>query len=526
MKTTKRSFFSLAEIAIAVGILAVGAVSVVTLIPVGINQKKSAIGENYAAIFTSDTQSYFSKMADTKTIAELGDIIPATPDFSTNITKGGSLGNDLYSAKNKDTNEALEGVYIVSKESGGIEDFSGQVVVWRTDLERKITTTSFTTTTTTGSTESQPVFNVTSGTVSNTSVADISMKSLGSEFKDQTGKAYEVRFHVTITEPGKAPYVIYPLGTGWVQTGSEWNMPNVPAGTKIVAAIYTPAYGRTYESTNTTNVKTLKNGDLIPADAPFYKDQASASDIIKEYISPDGKTMKLEKDQVIYLMDGNPIDNPKGAIDFQDLVVIANLAPADTYDLQSTTAIGINPTDTSNNYEFELYNNTGKLLDINMMKKIGTNGKTTSIPKYSEADFIAPKAVSFSANSLIMRTKNGDNATVNIGDQVVNIDGKKIQVNAATTNSLNLKIWKLNKGNGQWQIQILPSSATIVLSDTGTSLVPAEAKTTVTEVKTPKIINGVAVNVEISWPLSQLDYSKREKVRYYTEYYESSIPRN
>lgn len=525
MKTTIKSFFTMVEIAIAVGILAVGAVAVVTLIPVGINQKKSAIGENYAAIFTSDTQSYLSKMADANTLDGLKAKIPDAPNFSTNIIKEGSLGNDLYSAKNKDTNMTLNGVYIVSKESGGMEDYSGQVVVWRTDLERKITTTSFTTTTTGGATESQPVFNITSGTVSNTAVADISMKSLGSEFKDQTGKAYEVRFHITITEPGKAPYVIYPLGTGWVQTGSEWNMPNVPAGTKIVAAIYTPAYGKTYESTNTSHVKTLKNGDLIPADAPFYKDQASASAIIKEYVSTDGKTMKLGKDQVIYLMDGNPTDNPKGAIDFQDLVVVANLAPADTFDMFTpATGIGISPTNSE--YAFEISSHTGKLLDMDMMKKLDTSGKTTTTPKYSESDFIAPKSVAFTANSLKMRTKNDDNATISIGGQTVNIDNKDILINAATTNSLNLKIWKLNKGNGQWQIQILPSSATMVLSGTNTSLVPVEAKTTVTEVKTPREINGVAVNVEISWPLSQLDYSKRDKVRYYTEYYESSIPRN
>lgn len=404
MKIFKYNLFSLVELSLAIGILAIGATSVITLMPIGIKQKKEAIGENYSALFTNDAQSYFSSLAQSSF-----DSLTSLPTYSavfsdtariTAAEKTKGLGNDLY-----DTN--VPGVYIISKHSGSIQDYAGEVVVWQSDPYSQDTLLTKKTVTTTTKT-------ITGGVVSNTTPVNVSMKCLASEWTNGS-KSFDVYFELIITEPGKEPYTYYPFGKNVAATSgsAEWNLPNVPAGTTIVAKAI-DAENPNHESTITkrlstdlTHVKTLKNGDLVPTDVPFYKSQSSAGAIVRPYVSSDGKTMNLGKDQVIYLFDLNT----SGAYDFQDLVVMANLPPTETHDVQTSVAgIGISPA----NDTFSLtgmYNGQSIELTSDILKKGPFPAGLT------EESFIDPngtEGVLFSVNSMNMKLKGNNEITVGL----------------------------------------------------------------------------------------------------------------
>ena len=326
---------------------------------------------------------------------------------------------------------------------------------------------------------------------------------------------YDVYFELIITEPGKASYTIYPFGRNVAATSGSapWSLPNVPAGTTIVAKAIdaeNPNRERTITqrlSTDTVHVLTLKNGDDVPANTPFYASQASASAIVQPYISADGKTITLDKDQVIYLFDLNT----SGPYDYQDLVVMANLAPENEYSLSTVGENGIAISPTNSSYSFELSTDTGVVLDRDMMHDISTGHNPL------ETQYVYPNSVTFSANNLKMKTKSGDNAKISVDGQEVNIDNKLITMHASNDDSLNVKVWKNNSGMGSWQIQLLPSKGTV---DDGTTTPVVTTEPTVSTTTTTTKTVGVGVNAEISWPLSQHDYSRRSKIRYYNEYYD------
>lgn len=542
MKAIKINLFSMIEVAIAVVILAIGATAVVTLVPVGIKQKKDAMGENYSALFINDSQAFFSSLVakpkdpitgktgweqllalpyyksgiilengKEKTVEGVFDPNDPKQMQITSAQKGARVSTDLYATD-------VPGVYNLYKTSGSdtgaIEDYSGQVVVWRS-IDTYSQDKNLGTVTTDDVTVLPPqIFNITSGTVSTTEASNVTMKCIASEFMDSSGKHYPVYYEVSVKEPNKAAYTLYPFGkkVAVSPSSAQWTLPNIPAGTTIVAKGSTDAYSQdSYLSTDSSHVKTLKNGDSIPTDVPFYKNQQSAAAVVKPYLGSDNK-IKLDQNQVIYLFD----QNPTGKLDFQDMVVVATLVPAVTSPLEAASAIKITPTDSS--YSFELNSDTGKILDIATMNKIiGTAKKNKT--GFSEADFIYPNYKQFSAGSLKMKVKSGDNAKINVDGEDVVIDNKDILLKSANTNGLNIKLWKMNSGKGgQWQIQILPSTGSGTIG--GVDINPTGGTGGITVIPGSTTTYGVGVNVEISWPLSQTDYSKRSKLRYYKEYYD------
>ena len=506
MKAVRKNFFSMVEVALAVAILAAGATTVITLVPVGIKQKKDAMGENYSAIFTSDAQSYFSSLAKSSfnSLTELPNYNgvfssdPKQPQI-TYALKGTSIGSDLY-----ETN--VPGVYYISKSSGNIQDYAGEVIVWQSvPYSQDVNVV-------TPKPKVSDNKNITGGVVSNTAPVDISMNCLASEFGNGYHN-YDIYFEIIITEPGKPSYSVYPFGknTAAKSTSAPWTLPNVPAGTTIVAKA-TDAENPNWEpkktvylSTDLTHVKTLKNGDKVPTDTPFYESQASAGAIVAPYVSADGKTMKMGKDQVIYLFDMNT----SGPYDFNDFVVMTNLPPTDKHDLKTLDAgIGISPA--NDTFDLVLNNANKTTIDTNMLK-----GQTALPSPYNMDDFYTDAGLTFDVNSLNMNIKG--QATAIVDGTPFDLKNKSLTMNAASDGSMHVKIWNTGRGNGkangQWYIAIPPSKVTIDNGTTTTLVPPAMVATTSTETI------GVGVNIEISWPISQMDYSKRNKLRYYTEYY-------
>ncbi|MEI6056856.1 MAG: hypothetical protein WCR55_12460 [Lentisphaerota bacterium] len=504
MKALKIRFFSLVEVAIAVGILALGAIAVVTLMPTGLKQKKDALGENYAGIFQGDATAYFSALSRTKfsdllTLPHYNDVFTqnsTTKDIITGAVKGKQIGTDFYGTN-------VNGVYIISKSSGSVEDYAGQVVVWQ-DTPRSMDLLTLAPKKVNPSYIPQN-FIISGGTVSNTSPVDVEPVFLGSQW----GTNWPTYFKMTITEPGKTPYDYYPFGNGTELKGTtklvtNAKLPNLPLGTKVVAEAsgHMPSpYNKDCVSTssNTANVITLKNGDAIPKIAP-WSGQKSAAALVSKYVSDDGKKIVLEDHQVIYLFELDGMVK-----DYQDLVVLTNVIPEDPHDFQGiNSGIGISASDTFN-LTYLLNGNP-----ITLTSAISSNTFPTG-SGLTENSFVSADGtggVTFDVNNMNMNLNGICNLTVD--GNVINFQGQPVTLNPQTPGSMTIRLYKTNKG-GQLKVIFNPSKVTIYSQNINVPPPP------------PPIVEtdprAIGLNVEISWPLSQQDYSKREKVRFYSEYY-------
>ena len=77
--------------------------------------------------------------------------------------------------------------------------------------------------------------------------------------------------------------------------------------------------------TGTQQIKVLRDGDPVP-DISGYNNQSSIEDFVKDYINTDSNTMKLGKNEAIYLFELGTTNMGSSAADFQDLVVLVSLA--------------------------------------------------------------------------------------------------------------------------------------------------------------------------------------------------------
>lgn len=82
-------------------------------------------------------------------------------------------------------------------------------------------------------------------------------------------------------------------------------------------------FTQTYNSTDSVQVKVLKNGDSVPATSGFDQ-QLSAAQFLEAYVQ-DGKVY-LSSDQVIFLFElGTSGSSNNSAADFQDLVILMTI---------------------------------------------------------------------------------------------------------------------------------------------------------------------------------------------------------
>ena len=147
MKTRPNNSFSLIEIALAIGVLSLGAVAIVSLFPIGINQNKDSVGINYSSMAADTIFAYLSREANEPT--PMWDTVMASLPESTAtnappyIIKPTSVMNSstwnvpeetiIYSASDVDVNDATvtKGVFGIKIQTGDIIDFAGEALVWR-----------------------------------------------------------------------------------------------------------------------------------------------------------------------------------------------------------------------------------------------------------------------------------------------------------------------------------------------------------------------------------------------------------
>ena len=147
MEFSRKNYFNLVEVALAIGILAIGVTAVLALFPVGFDKSKQAVGENYCTEASDSLFSYVSRRANedignwqTFFGATGGDapLIPATkPSTEVNSTSGwtqtggGGDMNDIYFI-----DPPVDGVYGIQVSTGNVVDFTGQGLLWQEELPK------------------------------------------------------------------------------------------------------------------------------------------------------------------------------------------------------------------------------------------------------------------------------------------------------------------------------------------------------------------------------------------------------
>jgi fibro-slime domain-containing protein len=91
-------------------------------------------------------------------------------------------------------------------------------------------------------------------------------------------------------------------------------------------------------TTDSPRVRVLRNGDPAPA-VDGFRSQADAFDFVEPYIDFSNDRMVLEENEAIYLFEFNN-DLSSSAADFQDLVVLVELADDPSYFAETTAGAG------------------------------------------------------------------------------------------------------------------------------------------------------------------------------------------
>lgn len=147
MKTQLKKDFSLIEMALAIGILALGAIALVSLFPIGINQNRESIGTNYASMAADTIFAYLSRETNEPT-PRWNSVMATLPTSTTlndppYIIKPTSVMNSsawnipeetiIYTASDVDINNITitKGVFGIKVKTGDVIDFTGEALVWR-----------------------------------------------------------------------------------------------------------------------------------------------------------------------------------------------------------------------------------------------------------------------------------------------------------------------------------------------------------------------------------------------------------
>ena len=136
-----KKYFNLVEVALSIGILAIGVTSIMALFPVGFDRSREAIGENYCA---EAADSLFAYIAREASVNGSWDVVTDLPTDKVDIADTSMLGDgfnfvsqaegDIYTAVDSGLTSAVNGVYGIKVQTGDVTDFTGEVLLWRSDL--------------------------------------------------------------------------------------------------------------------------------------------------------------------------------------------------------------------------------------------------------------------------------------------------------------------------------------------------------------------------------------------------------
>ncbi len=146
----KHKHFNLIEIALAIAILAIGLTAIVSLFPVGFNEIRDSIGENYSSEAADSMLAYIARESyenngDTwDELFSYGGTIPISkPVVATNGTLnpaiwGTAVEGNIYDITDTNaTPSTTNGIFglMVKSSEGSVSDFTGEVLIWKSPVQ-------------------------------------------------------------------------------------------------------------------------------------------------------------------------------------------------------------------------------------------------------------------------------------------------------------------------------------------------------------------------------------------------------
>jgi hypothetical protein len=134
----RRNKYNLIEIALSIAILAIGLTAIVSLFPVGFQEMRDSIGENYSTETADSMFAFIAREAyDEDTWNYLfvtgGGAIPSSKPSTvlTSSTGWTQLEGDIY---NPNAGDGVYGLKVTSDEGNNI-DFTGEVLLWKSEIK-------------------------------------------------------------------------------------------------------------------------------------------------------------------------------------------------------------------------------------------------------------------------------------------------------------------------------------------------------------------------------------------------------
>ncbi|HBM15165.1 MAG TPA: hypothetical protein DD381_02285 [Lentisphaeria bacterium] len=147
MRNFIKSSFSLVEIVLAIGILALGAIGILAIFPTGISQNRDSIGATYSSIAADIIFAYLSRETNEPTPkwntvmsnlpTSTGDNEPPYEIKPSSVmdTSAWNIPEEsiIYIASDVDidNNPLTKGIFGIKIKTGDVVDFTGEAIVWR-----------------------------------------------------------------------------------------------------------------------------------------------------------------------------------------------------------------------------------------------------------------------------------------------------------------------------------------------------------------------------------------------------------
>ncbi|MCF7792352.1 MAG: hypothetical protein K9M56_10205 [Victivallales bacterium] len=147
-----KKYFNMVEVTLSIGILAIGAIGVLTLFPLGLDKNKSSIGENYCADAAGSMLAYIERSS----INSWSDVT-GIPSVKKDIKKSSKIDDGfsfvskqmgtIYEITDVDTegntlgiSNGIYGIKFATENQDGTQvvDFTGEVQLWRSQISDDI----------------------------------------------------------------------------------------------------------------------------------------------------------------------------------------------------------------------------------------------------------------------------------------------------------------------------------------------------------------------------------------------------
>ncbi len=129
----KLYYFNLIELVLAIGIMAIGMVAVLSILPIGLTEDKVSKIHNYSASASDSIYSFISRELSDDWNTTLASLPESKPDSQLSSTDGwnqSTEGNIFFPNSN---NSGVYGIQMTSA-SGDITDAVGEVLIWQTPI--------------------------------------------------------------------------------------------------------------------------------------------------------------------------------------------------------------------------------------------------------------------------------------------------------------------------------------------------------------------------------------------------------